>query len=149
MKRKHDAAALHKKYTYRVLVLKESEGFRCSRSGGGGGKPATANFSSHIQELRGLIAASSSTSALASVHFEVKLREVLPNLLRDYVVPSSLSDGRGATALLKLLSPLQSYTAGKFPGFFFHGRAADVIRVIGRILPFFADPQENLCSGSI
>lgn len=56
------------------------------------GSPAMANFSSHIQELRELIAASStttSTSAPASVHFEVKLREVLPNLLRDYVVPSS------------------------------------------------------------
>uniref|UniRef100_A0A0D3GKZ8 Serine/threonine-protein kinase ATR n=1 Tax=Oryza barthii TaxID=65489 RepID=A0A0D3GKZ8_9ORYZ len=102
-----------------------------------------ANFSSHIQELRELIAASStttSTSAPASVHFEVKLREVLPNLLRDYVVPSSptgAADGREATAVLKLLS----YTAGKFPGVFFHGRAADVIRVIGRVLPFFAEPN--------
>uniref|UniRef100_J3MHR6 Serine/threonine-protein kinase ATR n=1 Tax=Oryza brachyantha TaxID=4533 RepID=J3MHR6_ORYBR len=102
-----------------------------------------ANFSSHIKELRELIAASStttSTSAPASVHFEVKLREVLPNLLRDYVVPSSptgAADGREATAVLKLLS----YTAGKFPGVFFHGRATDVIRVIGRVLPFFAEPN--------
>uniref|UniRef100_A0A0D9WU94 Serine/threonine-protein kinase ATR n=1 Tax=Leersia perrieri TaxID=77586 RepID=A0A0D9WU94_9ORYZ len=100
-----------------------------------------ANFSSHIQELRELIAASSTTTstfAPASVHFEVKLREVLPNLLRDYVVPSSpTADGREATAVLKLLS----YTAGKFPGVFFHGRAADVIRVIGRVLPFFAEPN--------
>lgn len=33
--------------------------------------------------------------------------------------------------MLKLLS----YTARRFPGVVFNGRAADVIRVIGRILP--------------
>lgn len=39
--------------------------------------------------------------------------------------------------MLKLLS----YTARRFPGVVFNGRAADVIRVIGRILAFFAEPN--------
>ncbi|TVU07548.1 hypothetical protein EJB05_40909, partial [Eragrostis curvula] len=93
-----------------------------------------------ITELRELIAASSSTasaSAPASVHLEVKLREVLPNLLRDYVVPSPNASDREVTAVLKLVA----YTALKFPGVFYQGRAADVISVIGRILPFLAEPN--------
>ena len=45
-------------------------------------------------DLRALIASTSTSTASAegagpaSAHLEVKLREVLPNLLRDYVVPS-------------------------------------------------------------
>jgi serine/threonine-protein kinase ATR len=39
--------------------------------------------------------------------------------------------------LLKLVA----YTALKFPGVFYNGRAADVISVIGRILPFLAEPD--------
>lgn len=60
-----------------------------------------ANFSSHIQEIREIIAASSattSTSAPASAHFEAKLRAVLPILVRNYVLPSP-------TGSLPLLSP--------------------------------------------
>jgi hypothetical protein len=47
-----------------------------------------SNFSSHIKELRELIAGSSSAAGPASAHFEAKLREVLPSLLRDHVLPS-------------------------------------------------------------
>ena len=36
---------------------------------------------------------------------------------------------------------LVAYTALKFPGVFYNGRAADVISVIGRILPFIAEPD--------
>ncbi|KAK3131306.1 hypothetical protein QOZ80_6BG0504770 [Eleusine coracana subsp. coracana] len=93
-----------------------------------------------INELRELIASSSSTtsaSAPASAHLEVKLREVLPNLLRDYVVPSPNATDREVTAVLRLVA----YTALKFPGVFYQGRAADVIFVIGRILPFLAEPN--------
>jgi serine/threonine-protein kinase ATR len=44
---------------------------------------------------------------------------------------------RETTAVLKLLT----YTARRFPGVFFNGRPAEVVRVIGHILPFFADPD--------
>jgi serine/threonine-protein kinase ATR len=36
---------------------------------------------------------------------------------------------------------LLAYTALKFPGVFYQGRAADVVCVIGRILPFLAEPN--------
>ncbi|KAL6603454.1 hypothetical protein ACP70R_043815 [Stipagrostis hirtigluma subsp. patula] len=94
---------------------------------------------SYIKELRELIAASSSPASIPP-HFGVKLREVLPNLLRDYVLPSPNATGRElreVTALLKLVA----FTAQKFPGVFYNGRAADVFCVIGRILPFFAEPN--------
>jgi hypothetical protein len=57
----------------------------------GGDRGAMATY---INELRALIASTSTSTASAegagpaSAHLEVKLREVLPNLLRDYVVPS-------------------------------------------------------------
>lgn len=51
-----------------------------------------ASHSTYIHEIRKLIASSEETtsagSAPGSTHLEVKLREVLPNLLRDYVIPS-------------------------------------------------------------
>ncbi|KAM0929216.1 hypothetical protein ACQ4PT_001782 [Festuca glaucescens] len=96
-----------------------------------------SNFSSHIKELRELIAGSSSAAGPASAHFEAKLREVLPSLLRDHVLPSPTANERETTAVLKLLT----YTARRFPGVFFNGRPVEVVRVIGRILPFFADPD--------
>ena len=43
---------------------------------------------------------------------------------------------REVIAVLKLLS----HTAKNFPGVFYHGQASAVIPVIGRILPFFAEP---------
>lgn len=39
-------------------------------------------------------------------------------------------------AVLKLLT----HTAKNFPGVFYHGKAAAVLPIIGRILPFFAEP---------
>lgn len=38
--------------------------------------------------------------------------------------------------MLKLLS----HTARNFPGVFYHGKASAVLPVVGRILPFFAEP---------
>ncbi|CAM0908690.1 unnamed protein product [Alopecurus aequalis] len=96
-----------------------------------------SNFSTHIKELRELIAGSSSAAGPASAHFEDKLRDVLPSLLRDHVLPAPTANERETTAVLKLLT----YTARRFPGVFYHGRPAEVVRVIGRILPFFADPD--------
>ncbi|WVZ78440.1 hypothetical protein U9M48_026148 [Paspalum notatum var. saurae] len=100
-----------------------------------------ATHCTYINELRELISASTSTaSAHGSAPLEVKLREVLPNLLRDYVVPSSDASEkelREVPALLKLVT----YTAHKFPGVFYNGCAADVISVIARILPFLAEPK--------
>lgn len=43
---------------------------------------------------------------------------------------------REVVAVLKLVS----HTARNFPGVFYHGKAAAVLPVIGRILPFFAEP---------
>lgn len=43
---------------------------------------------------------------------------------------------REVIAVLKLLS----HTAKNFPGVFYHGQASAVVPVIGRILPFFAEP---------
>ncbi|CAL5432978.1 unnamed protein product [Camellia sinensis] len=43
---------------------------------------------------------------------------------------------REVIAVLKLLT----HTTKNFPGVFFHGRAAAVLPLIGRILPFFAEP---------
>ncbi|KAL6603453.1 hypothetical protein ACP70R_043814 [Stipagrostis hirtigluma subsp. patula] len=82
---------------------------------------------SYIKELRELIAASSSPASIPP-HFGVKLREVLPNLLRDYVLPSPNATGRElreVTVLLKLVA----FTAQKFPGVFYNGRAA--LTVVG------------------
>ena len=50
-------------------------------------------MATYINELRAFIASTSTSSASdgaepGSAHLEVKLREVLPNLLRDYVVTS-------------------------------------------------------------
>ena len=46
-------------------------------------------------------------------------------------------------AVLKLLS----HTARNFPGVFYHGKASAVLPVVGRILPFFAEPaiQSVIC----
>ncbi|RRT68070.1 hypothetical protein B296_00005476 [Ensete ventricosum] len=98
-----------------------------------------ANLSSLIHELRERIAASASAPSSSSSGedpLETKFRTVLPNLLHAYVVPSSTANEREVTAVLKLLS----HTARNFPGVFYHGRAAAVLPVIGRVLPFLAEP---------
>ncbi|KAG1359467.1 serine/threonine-protein kinase ATR [Cocos nucifera] len=97
-----------------------------------------ANLSGLIHELRERITASSSAypSPSGEDPLETKFRTVLPNLLHAYVLPSSTANEREVTAVLKLLS----HTARNFPGVFFHGRAAAVLPVVGRILPFLAEP---------
>ncbi|XP_020579052.1 serine/threonine-protein kinase ATR [Phalaenopsis equestris] len=100
-----------------------------------------ANLSILIHELRERIAASSSSSLGGGGDgdedpLESRFRVVLPNLLHAYVVPSSSAKEREVTAVLKLLS----HTARNFPGVFFYGKAAAVLPVIGRVLPFLAEP---------
>ncbi|XP_068639721.1 serine/threonine-protein kinase ATR [Aristolochia californica] len=98
-----------------------------------------ASLSSLVHELRERIAASSGSPSERSDDLdplEVRFRAVLPNLLQAYVFPSAAANEREVTAVLKLLS----HTARNFPGVFFHGKAAAVLPIIGRILPFFAEP---------
>ncbi|KAF5185097.1 serine/threonine-protein kinase ATR [Thalictrum thalictroides] len=98
-----------------------------------------ANLSSLVHELRERIAASSSSPPLNGGDdepLETRFRTVLPSLLNTYVVPSSSANEREVIAVLKLLS----HTTKNFPGVFFHGKANAVLPIIGRILPFFAEP---------
>ncbi|KAK4562116.1 hypothetical protein RGQ29_004827, partial [Quercus rubra] len=68
---------------------------------------------------------------------ELRFRSVLPNLLHTYVVPSPSANEREVIAVLKLIS----HTAKNFPGVFYHGKASAILPVIGRVLPFFAEPS--------
>ncbi|OMO80025.1 hypothetical protein CCACVL1_13210 [Corchorus capsularis] len=97
------------------------------------------NLSSSLRELRELIDATSATppNNRDNDALETKFRAVLPDLLHSYVVPSSSANDREVIAVLKLIS----YTAKNFPGVFYHGKAAAILPVIGRILPFFAEPS--------
>ncbi|CDP14533.1 unnamed protein product [Coffea canephora] len=97
-----------------------------------------ANLSSLVHELRERIAASSSTPPTKQNDeaLEARFRAVLPNLLHAYVVPSPSAKEREVMAVLKLLT----HTAKSFPGVFYHGKAAAVLPIIGRIVPFFAEP---------
>ncbi|KAL6514181.1 hypothetical protein OROHE_019168 [Orobanche hederae] len=98
-----------------------------------------ANLTSLVHELRERITAPPSTSFNKQNDevLESRFRAVLPNLLQTYVVPSSSSNKeREVIAILKLLAQ----TAKIFPGVFYHGKANAVLPVIGRILPFFAEP---------
>ncbi|XVF00830.1 hypothetical protein REPUB_Repub04eG0035900 [Reevesia pubescens] len=99
------------------------------------------NLSSLVHELRERIAATSSTSPNINNNgdddaLEARFRAVLPNLLHAYVVPSSSANEREVIAVLKLIS----HTARTFPGVFYHGKASAILPVIGRILPFVAEP---------
>ncbi|KAK4477252.1 hypothetical protein RD792_016466 [Penstemon davidsonii] len=97
-----------------------------------------AHLTSLVHELRERIAASSSTPPNEQYDAAVqsRFRAVLPNLLNAYVVPSSSAKEREVIAILKLLAN----TAKNFPGVFYHGKASAVVPIIGRILPFFAEP---------
>ncbi|KAK1326478.1 Serine/threonine-protein kinase ATR [Acorus calamus] len=101
-----------------------------------------ANLASLVHELRERIAASSCPPKQGTDAdddedpLETRFRTVLPNLLHAYVILSSSANEREVTAVLKLLS----YTARNFAGVFFHGRADAVLPVIGRVIPFFAEP---------
>ncbi|KAF9601548.1 hypothetical protein IFM89_020376 [Coptis chinensis] len=93
-------------------------------------------LSSLVRELRERIAASTSSNGGTEDNepLEIRFRSVLPNLPHAYVLPSA--NEREVIAVLKLLS----HTARNFPGVFYHGKANAVLPVIGRILPFFAEP---------
>ncbi|KAJ4962511.1 hypothetical protein NE237_022450 [Protea cynaroides] len=105
-----------------------------------------ANLSSLIHELRERIAAASSSPPKnGDDPLESRFRAVLPNLLQTYVVPSPKASEREVTAVLKLLSQ----TTRNFPGVFFHGKAAAVVPVIGRVLPFLAEPTFHSRHGVI
>ncbi|GMJ02240.1 Ataxia telangiectasia-mutated and RAD3-related [Hibiscus trionum] len=109
------------------------------------------NLSSLVHELRERIAATSSTppnninSSADDDALEARFRAVLPNLLHAFVVPSSSANEREVIAVLKLIS----HTARNFPGVFYHGKASAVLPVIGRILPFFAEPAFSSRHGVI
>ncbi|XP_041996259.1 serine/threonine-protein kinase ATR-like isoform X2 [Salvia splendens] len=106
-----------------------------------------ANLSSLVHELRERIASSASTPPNKQHDdvLESRFRAVLPRLLQTYVVPSSSAKEREVIAVLKLLS----HTAKNFPGVFYHGQASAVVPVIGRILPFFAEPAFRPRHGAI
>ncbi|KAF5745781.1 serine/threonine-protein kinase ATR isoform X1 [Tripterygium wilfordii] len=98
-----------------------------------------SNLSSLMSELRERIAASSSTPPNNGEDdaLEIRFRAILPNLLHTYVVPSSSAKEREVIAVLKLIS----HTAKNFPGVFYHGKPSAILPLIGRILPFFAEPE--------
>ncbi|EXB24045.1 Serine/threonine-protein kinase ATR [Morus notabilis] len=98
-----------------------------------------ATLSSLVHDLRERIAASSSTpTSNADDHaLETRFRAVLPNLLHAYVVPSPSANEREVIAVLKLIS----HIAKNFPGVFYHGKASAILPIVGRILPFFAEPM--------
>ncbi|KAG8655799.1 hypothetical protein MANES_04G069900v8 [Manihot esculenta] len=102
------------------------------------GGEIASNLSSLVHELRERIAATSSTPPckVDDDALKTRFRAVLPNLLHAYVVPSSAASEREVIAVLKLIS----HTARNFPGVFYHGKASAILPVIGRILPFFAEP---------
>ncbi|XP_021753008.1 serine/threonine-protein kinase ATR-like isoform X1 [Chenopodium quinoa] len=98
-----------------------------------------ASISSLVHELRERFAASSSTptnSKRDDVALETRFRSVLPNLLNAYVIASPSANEREVIAVLKLLN----HTAKNFPGVFYHGKSNAILPVIGRLLPFFAEP---------
>ncbi|KAK8263394.1 hypothetical protein V6Z11_D12G038900 [Gossypium hirsutum] len=109
-------------------------------------------LSSLVHALRERIAATPSTPPNNNLStcadddaLETKFRAVLPNLLNGYVVPSSSANEREVIAVLKLIS----HTARNFPGVFYHGKPSAVLPLIGRILPFFAEPAFSSRHGVI
>ncbi|XP_011046623.1 PREDICTED: serine/threonine-protein kinase ATR isoform X3 [Populus euphratica] len=113
----------------------------------------TPNLSSLVHELRERIAATSSTPPNTNTNtaaendsaLEIRFRAVLPNLLHAYVVPSSSASEREVIAVLKLIS----HIARNFPGVFYHGKGSAILPVIGRVLPFFAEPAFRARHGVI
>ncbi|WCJ39936.1 Serine/threonine-protein kinase ATR [Euphorbia peplus] len=95
-------------------------------------------LSSLLHELREGIAASSSTppNNVGDDALVIRFRAVLLNLLHSYVVPSSSANEREVIVILKLISRI----AIRYPGVFYHGKATAILPVIGRILPYFAEP---------
>ncbi|KAM1987180.1 hypothetical protein ACFX15_034478 [Malus domestica] len=97
-----------------------------------------ANLSSLVHELRERIAASSTPpSNRYDDDLVIRFRAVLPDLLRASVVPSPSANEREVIAVLKLIV----ITARHLPGVFYHGKATAILPLLGRILPFFAEPS--------
>ncbi|KAF3783049.1 Serine/threonine-protein kinase [Nymphaea thermarum] len=92
--------------------------------------------------FKNVAASSSSTPSSSSQSqpdldpLETRFRSVLPTLLRSYVSPSSPGKEREIIAILKLLT----HTARNYPGVFYNGKPSHTLPIIGRILPFFAEP---------
>ncbi|KAL8172264.1 hypothetical protein V2J09_024068 [Rumex salicifolius] len=108
---------------------------------------AMATLSRLFNELRERIEASSSSPSNKAdgIALETRFRAVLRNLLQAYVIPSSKANEREVIALLKLLN----YVAKNSPGVFYHGKAGAILPLIGRILPFFAEPAFHARHGVI
>ncbi|XVF45588.1 hypothetical protein PTKIN_Ptkin02bG0218200 [Pterospermum kingtungense] len=110
------------------------------------------SLSSLVHELRERIAATSSTPPNnTNINnngeddmLETRFRAVLSKLLHDYVVPSS-ANKREVIAALKLIS----HTARNSRGVFYHGKPSAILPVIGRLLPFFAEPAFRSLHGEI
>ncbi|RAL53196.1 hypothetical protein DM860_006868 [Cuscuta australis] len=105
-----------------------------------------ANLSTLLHQLRERIVARPPNKENDD-DLEVLFRDVLPNLFHTYVVPSSSSADkqREVVAILKL----SAHVAKNFPGVFYHGKPAAVLPVIGRVLPFFAEPAFQAQHGVI
>ncbi|CAN6463926.1 unnamed protein product [Victoria cruziana] len=76
---------------------------------------------------------------------ETRFRSVLPTLIRSYVSPSSPGKEREIIAILKLLT----HTARNYPGVFYNGKPSHILPIMGRILPFFAEPAFSCHHGVI
>ncbi|KAL9238429.1 hypothetical protein vseg_012850 [Gypsophila vaccaria] len=108
---------------------------------------AARGLSSLVQELGDRIAAaaaaaSSSSSSTPPSHpsddvvLVSRFRTVVPHLLHSFVLASPSANEREVIAVLKLVN----LTAKSFPGVFYDGKSDIVLPIIGRILPFFAEP---------
>ncbi|KAH9611822.1 hypothetical protein KSS87_006765 [Heliosperma pusillum] len=97
-----------------------------------------SRLSSLVDELRVRLATSSSSPPQPGddVVLVTRFRTVLPNLLNAYVIASPTANEREVIAVLKLVN----HTAKNFPGVFYDGKSDVVLPIIGRILPFFAEP---------
>ncbi|XP_074312882.1 serine/threonine-protein kinase ATR isoform X2 [Silene latifolia] len=97
-----------------------------------------SRLSSLVDELRVRLATSSSSPPQPGddVVLVTRFRTVLPNLLNAYVIASPSANEREVIAVLKLVN----HTAKNFPGVFYDGKSDVVLPIIGRILPFFAEP---------
>ncbi|KAM1006903.1 hypothetical protein FF1_003544 [Malus domestica] len=94
-----------------------------------------ANLSSLVHELQERIAAPSTPpNNHYDDHYDddlvIRFRAVLPDLLHAFVVPSPLD-------VLKLIV----ITVRHLPEVFYHGKATAILPLLGRILPFFAEPS--------
>ncbi|KAB2602641.1 Ataxia telangiectasia-mutated and RAD3-related [Pyrus ussuriensis x Pyrus communis] len=97
-----------------------------------------ANLSSLVHELRERIAAPSTPpNNRYDDDLVTRFRAALPDLLHASVVPSPSANEREVIAVLKLIV----ITARHLPGVFHHGKATAILPLLGRILPFLAEPS--------